>query len=61
MRLLRSVPARVDVSCRSDTCRRVPTGGAAAAPQPATPLNGLALLWRMVVSWLRSLFGVRGA
>jgi uncharacterized protein len=35
--------------------------GAAAAAQPATPLNGLALLWGMVVSWLRSLFGVRGA
>ena len=34
---------------------------AAAAPPPAgTPVNGLALLWGMAVSWLRSLIGLRG-
>ena len=34
---------------------------AAPAPLPAKPLNGLALLWAVVRSWLRSLLGARGA
>ena len=33
---------------------------AAPAPSPAKPLNGLALLWAVVRSWLRSLLGARG-
>jgi len=33
---------------------------AAAAAAPARPLNGLALLWAVVRSWLRSLLGARG-
>lgn len=36
----------------------VPQGSPAAAP--AKPLNGLALLWAVVRSWLRSLLGTRG-
>ena len=42
-----------------------PTGeGSAAAtapPPPATQLNALALIWGVVISWLRSLFHPRGA
>jgi len=34
---------------------------AAATPPRETQLNGLALLWGVVVSWLRSLFHLRGA
>jgi len=30
------------------------------AASPARPLNGLALLWAVLRSWLRSLFGARG-
>jgi hypothetical protein len=33
---------------------------AAPAASPAKPLNGLALLWAVVRSWLRSLLGARG-
>ncbi len=36
----------------------VPQGSPAASP--AKPLNGLALLWAVVRSWLRSLMGARG-
>jgi carbon monoxide dehydrogenase subunit G len=38
-------------------------GAAAAAPAaaPPTQLNGLALLWGVLLGWLRSLFGLRGA
>jgi len=32
-------------------------GATAAAPGQATQLNGLALLWAVVVGWLRNLFG----
>ncbi len=32
----------------------------APAASPAKPLNGLALLWAVVRSWLRSLLGARG-
>jgi uncharacterized protein len=35
-----------------------PAGGAAPA---SAPLNGLALLWAVIKSWLRSLFGARKA
>ena len=33
---------------------------AAPAPSAAKPLNGLALLWAVLRSWLRSLLGARG-
>ena len=38
-----------------------PAQGAAAPAPEAKPLNGLALAWAVIKSWLRSLFGGKGA
>lgn len=39
--------------------RGVSQGPPAAAAAPAKPLNGFALVWAVLHSWLRSLFGAR--
>lgn len=44
-----------------DAAGGTPAPAPAASPPPTAPLNGLALLWAVIKSWLRSLFGARKA
>jgi uncharacterized protein len=50
-------------SAASPTAAAAPAAGGAAAPSPPAPtqLNALAVIWGVIVSWLRSLFHLRDA